>query len=65
MVFGDGARGALADAQAATPGAGRDLIAAGLSDKGLVPAVRDVSFEVGRGELFVIMGLSGSGKSTV
>lgn len=28
-------------------------------------AVRDVSFDIFRGELFVIMGLSGSGKSTV
>jgi glycine betaine/proline transport system ATP-binding protein len=27
--------------------------------------VRDVSFEVGRGETFVVMGLSGSGKSTL
>ena len=33
--------------------------------KGHVPAVCDVSFEVTRGEIFVIMGLSGSGKSTV
>jgi glycine betaine/proline transport system ATP-binding protein len=32
---------------------------------GHVLAVDDVSFEVERGELFVIMGLSGSGKSTV
>jgi len=30
-----------------------------------VPAVCDVSFEVGMGEIFVIMGLSGSGKSTI
>lgn len=29
-----------------------------------IPAVANVSFEVGRGEIFVIMGLSGSGKST-
>lgn len=29
-----------------------------------VPAVADVSFDVRRGEIFVIMGLSGSGKST-
>ena len=29
------------------------------------PAVNDVSFEIQQGELFVIMGLSGSGKSTV
>jgi glycine betaine/proline transport system ATP-binding protein len=32
---------------------------------GYVPAVCDVSFDVRRGEIFVIMGLSGSGKSTV
>jgi glycine betaine/proline transport system ATP-binding protein len=31
----------------------------------LVVAACDVSFEVGAGEIFVIMGLSGSGKSTV
>ena len=36
-----------------------------LRQGGWVPAVCDVSFEVNRGEIFVIMGLSGSGKSTV
>src|SRR5262245_66434518 len=32
---------------------------------GCVVAVRDVSLEVSAGEVFVVMGLSGSGKSTV
>ncbi|MCW2833639.1 MAG: glycine/betaine transporter ATP-binding protein [Nocardioides sp.] len=32
---------------------------------GNVAAIRDVSFEVGAGEVFVVMGLSGSGKSTL
>src|SRR5262245_57199631 len=36
-----------------------------LKGSGHVPAACDVSFEVSRGEIFVIMGLSGSGKSTV
>lgn len=36
-----------------------------LDQTGCVMAVRDVSFNVHRGEFFVIMGLSGSGKSTV
>ncbi|MEM7403823.1 MAG: betaine/proline/choline family ABC transporter ATP-binding protein [Pseudomonadota bacterium] len=33
--------------------------------EGAIPAAVDVSFDVGAGEIFVIMGLSGSGKSTV
>ena len=32
---------------------------------GAIPAVVDVSFDVHAGEIFVIMGLSGSGKSTI
>ncbi|WP_020180778.1 ATP-binding cassette domain-containing protein [Methylopila sp. M107] len=38
---------------------------AALAEAGVVPAVMDVSLEIGRGETFVIMGLSGSGKSTL
>jgi len=33
--------------------------------QGMIPAAVDVSFDVAEGEIFVIMGLSGSGKSTV
>ena len=36
-----------------------------LAKTGCVVAVRDVSFDVGQGEVFVVMGLSGSGKSTL
>ena len=32
---------------------------------GLVVGLRDVSFNVGKGEIYVVMGLSGSGKSTL
>lgn len=40
-------------------------IGAALRERGCVPAACDVSFDVHPGEIFVIMGLSGSGKSTV
>ncbi|MCW2607633.1 MAG: glycine/betaine transporter ATP-binding protein [Frankiales bacterium] len=36
-----------------------------LDARGCTAAVRDVSFDVGRNEVFVVMGLSGSGKSTL
>ena len=43
-------------------GKGKDEV---LAETGAVVAVQDVDFEVDQGELFVVMGLSGSGKSTV
>ena len=39
-------------------GASREV----LRDQGLTPAVIDASFDVAQGEIFVVMGLSGSGK---
>jgi len=36
-----------------------------IKEAGLIPAVRNVSFEIQAGECFVVMGLSGCGKSTL
>ena len=44
---------------------GPQMDEAGLSERGWTAAVRDASFNIAKGEVFVIMGLSGSGKSTV
>ncbi len=41
------------------------LMAEKMRESGMIPAAVDVNFEVAQGEIFVIMGLSGSGKSTV
>ncbi|MCQ0092757.1 glycine betaine/L-proline ABC transporter ATP-binding protein [Roseovarius sp. M141] len=64
QVFGTGAGARLPDALERS-GGNVDAAAQILRDQGLVPAVQNVSFDVKRGELFVIMGLSGSGKSTI
>lgn len=57
-LFGDGGRRFL-ERHGGRP-SGEQLAAAGL-----IGAVRDASLEVHDGEVFVIMGLSGSGKSTI
>jgi glycine betaine/proline transport system ATP-binding protein len=36
-----------------------------MAQAGLMAGVRDVSIEIGEGEIFIVMGLSGSGKSTL
>ncbi|MFV1875579.1 quaternary amine ABC transporter ATP-binding protein [Nioella sp.] len=63
QVFGNDAKTRLKDAQGRTSSA--PDAAEALREDGLIPAVQDASFEVREGELFVIMGLSGSGKSTM
>jgi len=42
-----------------------ELLAGRMRDDGLIPAAININFELLTGEIFVIMGLSGSGKSTV
>ncbi len=63
MVFGARAAGGLTEAR--RDGADKPTVFGRLAKQGLIAAVCDVSFNVAEGELFVIMGLSGSGKSTV
>ena len=64
QVFGANPKARL---KAALEAHGGDSVAAAaqLRDEGLIPAVQDATFDVMPGELFVIMGLSGSGKSTI
>jgi len=57
-VFGDGAAHFLAET-------GYAPSYEQLLERGLIGAVRDASLDVAEGEIFVIMGLSGSGKSTI
>ncbi len=56
-VFGRGAEEFMANDP--TPSAD------GLRAAGLMAGVRDVSLDIGEGEIFIVMGLSGSGKSTL
>lgn len=63
QVFGANAKAAL-DRELKTGAASED-VASALRAQGLIPAVQDASIDVAPGELFVIMGLSGSGKSTM
>ena len=64
QVFGTNAKSKLAEALASS-GGDSNAAAQSLREQGLIPAVQDASFDVHPGELFVIMGLSGSGKSTI
>ena len=56
-VFGRGAELFLKEHEDLTPEA--------VKQAGLMAGVRDVSLDVGEGEIFIVMGLSGSGKSTL
>jgi glycine betaine/proline transport system ATP-binding protein len=56
-VFGRGAEEFMANDPTPTSDA--------LHAAGLMAGVRDVSLDIGEGEIFIVMGLSGSGKSTL
>jgi glycine betaine/proline transport system ATP-binding protein len=59
-VFGRGAEAYMA----ARPGP-EALTPEAMAEAGLMAGVRDVTVEIGEGEIFIVMGLSGSGKSTL
>lgn len=61
-VYGKQAESWFKDADALRDPA---AMARSMGEGGLIPAAVDINFEVAQGEIFVIMGLSGSGKSTV
>jgi len=61
-VYGSNPKTWFGDAEALSDPA---ALAQRMRENGLIPAAVDVSFDVAKGEIFVIMGLSGSGKSTV
>ena len=63
QVFGANAKSALT--RELQTGAASEDVASTLRAQGLIPAVQDASIDIAPGELFVIMGLSGSGKSTM
>lgn len=63
QVFGANAKSALT--RELQTGAASTDVASRLRAQGLIPAVQDASIDISPGELFVIMGLSGSGKSTM
>ncbi|MCE2517976.1 MAG: ATP-binding cassette domain-containing protein [Alphaproteobacteria bacterium] len=62
-VFGD--KAVMAAQQCHHDGGSSHDVAMAADAQGGIIGARDVSFSVGEGELFVVMGLSGSGKSTV
>ena len=64
QVFGANPKQKLAEALVSA-GGDADVAAQSLRDQGMIPAVQDATFDVQKGELFVVMGLSGSGKSTI
>ncbi len=65
-LYGPGVSGFLSD-ESRLPQNGGDgkLLAQSIREQGGIVASADVSFDLMPGEIFVIMGLSGSGKSTV